>query len=133
MSINTYGFVYILANMYMPGIYKVGMTTRSPRARAEEISSATGVPEGFDVLYYAEVLNPAMEERRVHAELDEYRINDGREFFAVDPDVIIEAIRNEKAAFSDKDTFVFSEWGWGVNRVTVKPEPFVQPGSEVIQ
>lgn len=38
------GWVYILSNEYMPGIYKIGMTTNSPEARAKELSSATGVP-----------------------------------------------------------------------------------------
>lgn len=133
MSADVYGFVYILANAYMPGIYKIGMTTRSPRARAEELSRATGVPEGFDVLYYAEVQNPGLEERRVHAELAEYRVNEGREFFHVDIDVAIEAIRNEKSAFSNTETFILSEWGWGVHTLPrIKKLEFVM-SSEVTQ
>ena len=132
MSTNIYGFVYILANSCMPGIYKVGMTTRSPRARADEISSATGVPEAFDVLYYAEVQNPCMEEKRVHAELAQYRVNEGREFFAVDFQVIIEVIRNENGAFTKNDTLIFSEWGWGVDQVAINPR-YLRADSEVIQ
>ncbi|MDC0850100.1 GIY-YIG nuclease family protein [Pseudomonas aeruginosa] len=39
-----YGFVYVLTSPAMPGLYKVGATTRSPRQRAEELSRGTGVP-----------------------------------------------------------------------------------------
>ena len=39
-----YGFIYVLSNMHMPDIYKVGMTTKAPHARAAELSATTGVP-----------------------------------------------------------------------------------------
>ncbi|MGP8777143.1 GIY-YIG nuclease family protein [Pseudomonas aeruginosa] len=50
-----YGFVYVLTSPAMPGLYKVGATTRSPRQRAEELSRGTGVPHEFEVAFYAEV------------------------------------------------------------------------------
>ena len=43
------GWVYILSNELMPGIYKVGMTTIDPVVRAKEISRGTGVPGPFKV------------------------------------------------------------------------------------
>ncbi|WP_220385717.1 GIY-YIG nuclease family protein, partial [Klebsiella pneumoniae] len=43
------GWVYVLSNPCMPGIYKVGMTTTSPEVRARELSSATGVPAPFKI------------------------------------------------------------------------------------
>lgn len=43
-----YGFIYILSNKSMPGIYKVGITTNSVRQRATELSS-TGVPTEFSI------------------------------------------------------------------------------------
>lgn len=43
------GWVYVLSNPCMPGIYKIGMTTTSPEVRARELSSATGVPAPFKV------------------------------------------------------------------------------------
>jgi len=132
MSNESFGFVYILANNYMPDVYKVGMTTRSPQARAAELSSATGVPEAFDVVYYAEVKNPALEERRVHARLAEYRVNEGREFFIASLDVIVDAIRNEEAAFTASETIIYSEWGWGVVS-HYAPSMVVPVSSEVLQ
>lgn len=75
------GWVYVLSNEYMPGIYKVGMTTTSPEIRAKELSSATGVPFPFKVesAYHCE--DPARSERDIHAALQDVRINDSREFF----------------------------------------------------
>lgn len=75
------GFVYILTNQHMPGIYKVGCTERSPHARAEELSKPTGVPSPFKVLAYIEVNDFQVVERDVHKWLAEYRISESREFF----------------------------------------------------
>ena len=77
----TFGFVYILVNEYMPGVYKVGCTERSPHARAEELSKHTGVPAPFKVLCYIEVADFQNVERRLHEWLQAYRISASREFF----------------------------------------------------
>lgn len=76
-----YGFVYILTNEYMPDVYKVGCTERSPHARAEELSKPTGVPAPFNVLCYIECQNFQEEERNLHQWLADYRISNSREFF----------------------------------------------------
>lgn len=94
MSKRNYGFVYVLSNLEMDGVFKVGMTDRPPHLRAAELSAATGVPHPFNVEYYAEVSAPALYERMVHKKLEQYRVNDGREFFRVDIMVIVGAIRN---------------------------------------
>lgn len=78
---SAYGFVYVLSNPAMPGIYKVGMTTRSPSQRAAELSNSTGVPAEFSIVYYAEVADPAAVESAVHDRLAGYRVNPCREFF----------------------------------------------------
>lgn len=78
---STYGFVYVLANRLMPRIYKIGMTMRSPVARCEELSSPTGVPVPFDLIFYAEVEDPAQVEREIHSALVDVRVNPAREFF----------------------------------------------------
>lgn len=80
-NFRTEGWVYVLSNEYMPGIYKVGMTTISPENRAKELSSATGVPDKFKVeaSFYSEC--PSNDESEIHEYLSEYRINDSREFF----------------------------------------------------
>lgn len=75
------GWVYILSNEYMPGIYKIGMTTTSPDVRAKELSSATGVPYPFKVEAAFHCDDPSGSESSIHESLSDYRINDSREFF----------------------------------------------------
>lgn len=75
------GWVYVLGNLAMPGIYKIGMTTNSPEKRAKELSGVTGVPEKFHVIKAFRSANPAKHENEVHRILARYRVNDGREFF----------------------------------------------------
>lgn len=88
------GFVYILTNESMPGLCKVGMTMRSPHARALELSAATGVPQPFGVVYYCEMKDPAAHEKRLHAEFDHLRVA-GREFFRCEPEELIPSLRGE--------------------------------------
>lgn len=76
-----YGFVYVLANPAMPGLYKIGFTTRSPMARAAELSKWTGLPGDFHVEYYGEFESPALIEKSVHDAFSEQRVTLAREFF----------------------------------------------------
>lgn len=86
------GWVYILSNELMPGIYKVGMTTIDPVVRAKEISRGTGVPGPFKVEKSFHVKNPAAAEKYVHQDLAKYRVNDNREFFKCSIDEICDSI-----------------------------------------
>lgn len=85
---STRGFIYVLENESMPGIVKVGMTTRLPESRAAELYT-TGVPTPFTIAMAVEVSNVDVYERYAHAELSEYRISDSREFFKVSTDYAI--------------------------------------------
>lgn len=85
MSAN-YGFVYVLRNDCMPGIYKIGMTDRAPSRRAEEISSATAAPMPFEVVCFAEVDDALQVEREIHEKLSAFRVSGNREFFALTGD-----------------------------------------------
>jgi hypothetical protein len=76
------GFVYVMSNQYMPGLVKVGFTTRSPALRAQELSAPTGVPGQFFVEFYAEYANAKEEEGYFHQDNSESRIA-GTEFFEV--------------------------------------------------
>lgn len=79
----SFGFVYVMSNMAMQDVLKVGFTTIAPSERARQLSSATGVPEPFSVEYYAEVANPKLTERLAHDRLAKFRWNESREFFRV--------------------------------------------------
>jgi hypothetical protein len=80
-----YGFVYFLINDSMPGLTKVGMTTKHPSARMDELSSATACPTPFKLLAFFDTPEPHETERAIHDALEEYRVNQSREFFHAPP------------------------------------------------
>ncbi|RUM22415.1 hypothetical protein EFD56_00490 [Rhizobium phaseoli] len=94
----TEGHIYILFNpAYRANQYKIGMTTRTPEERAAEISSATGVPQNFEVLLSRRVTDCHRAERLIHQRLAEHRSGSDREFFQVSLSFAID-ILNEVAA-----------------------------------
>lgn len=78
------GFVYILSNPSMPGLLKIGKTTRDVGQRASELWQ-TGVPTPFVV--EREFYSPNCDEleARAHEEFSEFRVSQGREFFRSNP------------------------------------------------
>lgn len=94
-----HGFIYLMRNSSMPGIYKIGRTDRAPSQRAAELSAATGVPQLFEVLCFGEVTDPVAVEGGLHAAFDCFRVRDGREFFRVDVLDAMRAIRDEAGTF----------------------------------
>jgi hypothetical protein len=79
----TKGYVYILTNEAMPGLVKIGKTTRDPASRAVELHQ-TGVP--FPFVVAESVVAPDCHdlERYIHSTLDEFRVRPDREFFRCD-------------------------------------------------
>ena len=75
---------YILTNPALPGMVKIGLTTRNPRDRAAELASSSGVPLPFAVAWARAVTDCATVERAVHRMLDDKRVSGKREFFRVD-------------------------------------------------
>ncbi|MEZ8137840.1 GIY-YIG nuclease family protein [Vibrio splendidus] len=75
------GYVYVLGNESLPGVYKVGGTTKSPEIRAKELSN-TSVPTPYEVLLSAEVDDWRKSESFIHESLSKHRVADNREFFA---------------------------------------------------
>jgi hypothetical protein len=74
------GHVYILSNVSMPGLLKVGFTTGTVTKRAFELSSVTSVPTPFKVEWSCPVTgNARAVEQRTHAALAAFR--SGKEFF----------------------------------------------------
>lgn len=81
------GIVYVLTNSAMPGLVKIGMTTReSIDTRMKELYS-TGVPVPFSCEYACEVKvsDCAKIEKALHKAFKPNRINDNREFFRIEP------------------------------------------------
>ena len=78
------GYIYVLSNPAMPGLIKIGYTTRDINERVSELSASTGVPSNFE--FEAVFVSPA-------AEADEYDIHEmlvahrqgSKEFFRLEP------------------------------------------------
>lgn len=84
------GYVYVMSNEAMPGLYKIGCTARHPSERASDLNN-TSVPSPFVVEYCMLIDNYPNIERLVHKELSAY--NFGKEFFKYDLDKCILAIK----------------------------------------
>jgi hypothetical protein len=78
-------YIYILLNPAHKSLVKIGRTSRSPEERAQELSTATGVPLPFLVAYESLVSDSTRAEALIHEELSSqgYRTNPSREFFEV--------------------------------------------------
>ena len=82
------GIVYVLTNPAMPGMVKIGRTTRAMEARLSELYS-TGVPLPFECSYAARVGDENKVEKAFHQAFGPYRINPKREFFSIEPEQAI--------------------------------------------
>lgn len=89
----SHGFVYVLGNESMPGIYKIGFTLKHPRCRMDDLSRATACPTPFELLAFIGHEEAQWAEGEIHKNLGQYRVNDAREFFKVDPDIIQDQLR----------------------------------------
>ena len=73
----------------MPGLVKIGKTSRdSMTGRLKELYS-TGVPVPFECAFAGRVENVAEVEKAFHVAFGPYRINPGREFFELEPEQAI--------------------------------------------
>jgi hypothetical protein len=89
----TLDIVYIFTNEGMPGLCKIGYTTRNDvKERAKELYT-TGVPYPFQIYYACQVINGKSIEKILHKLFDEFRVNHNREFFEIDPEKVILAIQ----------------------------------------
>jgi T5orf172 domain len=87
------GIVYIFTNPAMPGIVKIGRTTRSSiETRLKELFT-TGVPVPFECAIACDVDDCISLEKALHLAFNPYRINTGREFFSIEPDQAIAILK----------------------------------------
>jgi len=75
-------YLCIASNPSMPGLIKIGMTTKDAWRRVKGLQS-TGVPTPFDLELSVAVENGAHSEQAAHHALRRYRVGKKREFFAV--------------------------------------------------
>ena len=86
------GWLYCFQNPCMPGIYKIGMTTRTPE---ERLADANGTetwrpPMPYEIVFTKRVDRVREIERTVHSLLEELgmRIHPRREFFRVSLSIV---------------------------------------------
>jgi hypothetical protein len=87
----THGYIYCFSNVSMPGILKIGMTTRTPLDRLSEANSPnTWIPTPFKIEFAKKVYNVRQKEQTLHLLLEQYseRVNPRREFFRVSPEEV---------------------------------------------
>ena len=92
-----YGFLYVLLNLGMPGLLKIGQSERHPMTRAAELSDHTGVPFPFELAFFVEVTSRQQAEKAVHEALAARRVNEAREFFRITIGEARNAIENNAA------------------------------------
>lgn len=98
------GYVYVISNKSMPGLMKVGLTTRSPEKRAVELSG-TGSAYPATVEYSVRVPDAAAVERDAHRRLADCRVNRDREWFQCTRERAVNAVKAStgKVAKEEKD------------------------------
>jgi hypothetical protein len=74
------GYLYVLSNEHMPGLVKIGFSTRPVEERVAELNSSTAVPARFIIEGIFVSSAPEKDEQAVHERLASNRIP-GKEFF----------------------------------------------------
>ena len=96
MEIET-GYIYCISNLdIMPGIYKVGVTMRSPLDRLKEANSSdTWKIPYYKIEFAKKVTNPKEKEKTLHRLMEKFmkRVHPRREFFRGEIDDIKEAFK----------------------------------------
>ena len=92
------GFIYVMTNSSMPGLLKVGMTSKNPKIRAlDKDMNTTGVPTPWKVQYYAWFDDMALAESIAHDKLEQY--HHAKEYFKTDIATAIIAIESINISF----------------------------------
>ena len=96
MSDEKIGFVYILKNEAMPGIYKIGVTGRDELdERIDELyTGKTNIPLPFECVFACRVKNYKDVEKIIHNAFIDTRVNPNREFFTIDPERVTPLLKH---------------------------------------
>ena len=89
----------------MPGLVKVGRTIRDPSKRATELSSTTGVPIPFVLIYSVRVKDQVEAETYAHTMLSQSgtRESNQREFFRIELSKAINVLVQIEKLFGEED------------------------------
>ena len=96
------GWVYIISNPAMPGLIKVGYSTKDPALRARELNN-TGAPHAYLVEYEMLIEDPFQVEQQAHKSLRSFREN--REWFRCSCEEAIAAIQRVSGGRAINEAF----------------------------
>ena len=97
------GFIYVMSNPSMPNLYKVGRTNNLETRRCD-LSSPSGIPTPFKIIYSARVEDAENAEKAVHDSLKDYRVRKNREFFKDCSKIaLIKRVRSSVPEFSEEE------------------------------
>jgi hypothetical protein len=80
INIDSLGCVYCLSNPGLPGLYKIGETSKSAEKRLKQLNN-TSIPFPYKVEFSKKVINSRDSEKEVHDYFKPYRVNTKKEFF----------------------------------------------------
>jgi hypothetical protein len=99
------GWIYVITNRAMPGLVKIGYSTKDPALRAVELGN-TGAPHAYEVAYDALVDSPKAVEASLHCLFAAQR--EGREWFRLTPQSVVEAVHaNVSRIYLEKTNAAF--------------------------
>ena len=87
------GKVYIFTNDSMPGIIKIGVTEQETIEDRIKSLDNTSVPTPFRFYFAIETSNHKEIEKLMHNAFSDYRIRNNREFFEMDPERAVSALK----------------------------------------
>ena len=110
--------LYVLTNQAMPGLIKVGMTTKSASERETTLTGSAAVPEHFQVdrsykfpdeITYKDLLKV---ELAAHKRLSAFRYSDSKEFFTCTPEqagAVLEQLQIEAKDYLDRGLTIIGQ------------------------
>lgn len=108
----------------MPGLIKIGKTTRDPRERARELST-TGVPTPFLLAFELFSEDYEQLEIAIHEKLADFRVSDKRDFFKYPLDKAIKLLQEMNPPVT-KDESVYAA-GDILDRLCEKYSNYLKP------
>lgn len=102
------GWVYVITNSLMPGVVKIGYSSKEASLRADELRS-TGSPGKYEVKYEVLVEGPFEIEQKVHAVFSAVRVD--LEWFKLDFGVAISGIKKvaEKSILYEAEKYKIAD------------------------